>query len=338
VKGAIEFTTQESDYKATGHGVLSGEHYVYQANVDENYDGSKNDGASLRMWWHRKPGRNQRMHLLGPTVASPPFNSIDLCLYQIGDFHQCHDNNISITIADYKQVGAWYEQTDGPIAYFGSDISDIFIHCNDDCIKSYYSDAKLSRATIWKVKNDPVIQMGWASYNVRGIEIDTLNIIHSRYISYDPYVPRAIIGASPKYCDNAPDKHKCEQHEVDNHSARAMSIKNVHCETICPALMTVNPLVNYLDFKIEGVYLDGLINACDIGLSRIPAYSDGVGGVDAPWFTVEMDVKISEWIVGDTTISMKADNWQRDQLGKFDISATGGSGSGYWGQWTINEA
>src|SRR5690349_11936704 len=51
VKGAIEYSTK-SNFYATGHGVLSGEHYVYQANVATYYQAIKSDHTSLRMWWH----------------------------------------------------------------------------------------------------------------------------------------------------------------------------------------------------------------------------------------------------------------------------------------------
>ena len=48
VKGAIEYTTK-ADFYATGHGVLSGEHYVYQANPASYYQAVKSDATSLRM-------------------------------------------------------------------------------------------------------------------------------------------------------------------------------------------------------------------------------------------------------------------------------------------------
>ena len=47
MKGAIQFKTTSKVFHATGHGVLSGEDYVYQ------YVSCKDDGTSLRMWWDR---------------------------------------------------------------------------------------------------------------------------------------------------------------------------------------------------------------------------------------------------------------------------------------------
>lgn len=55
VKGAIEYFTKHNFY-ATGHGVLSGENYVYQANAADNYVAVKSDTTSLRMWWHNNLG------------------------------------------------------------------------------------------------------------------------------------------------------------------------------------------------------------------------------------------------------------------------------------------
>ena len=69
----------------------------------------------------------------------------------------------SSTWSDYKQVGAFFFQTDGPELYAGSTAHDVFYHTNDDTIKIYYSNVAVRRVVVWKGHNDPVIQMGWAS-------------------------------------------------------------------------------------------------------------------------------------------------------------------------------
>lgn len=94
VKGAIEYTTEASHFAATGHGVLSGEHYVYQANPLENYSSVKSDRSSLRMWRHNRVLSGQSFLLRGPTVVAPPFNTMDLFGPGSG----------AVQISDYKQV------------------------------------------------------------------------------------------------------------------------------------------------------------------------------------------------------------------------------------------
>jgi hypothetical protein len=52
-KGAVEYTTANMDFYATGHGILTGEIYVYQANVEQAYTAEKSNLTSLHMSWHR---------------------------------------------------------------------------------------------------------------------------------------------------------------------------------------------------------------------------------------------------------------------------------------------
>lgn len=298
VKGAIEYSTQQ-DFYATGHGVLSGEDYVYQANAAENYVAIKSDGTSLRMWWHNNLGGGQTWYCMGPTIAAPPFNTMDF------------NGNSDITshISDYKQVGAFFFQTDGPEVYPNSVVHDVFWHVNDDAIKAYYSGASISRATIWKCHNDPIIQMGWTVRSVQGVTIDTLNVIHTRYIKNETVVPTAIIGASPFYRSGM---------SVDPNQSISLTISNVVCEGLCPSLFRITPLQSYRDFVVSNVsFPDGLqTNNIGVGESIIPAASG-----------VTMNLEISNWMVAGQKVTM--DNYQSDSLGQFDIDRS------YWGQWSI---
>ena len=151
VKGAVQFSTADSTFHLTGGGVLSGEHYVYQANPTTYYQGVKSDGDSLRMVSHYAVRPGQHWHCAGVTVANPPFNTID--------FFGAED--MSATVADYKQVGGYFFQTDGPTLPRNSMMQDVFLHVNDDAIKAYHSGLRVERVIVWKGHNDPVIQVGW---------------------------------------------------------------------------------------------------------------------------------------------------------------------------------
>ncbi|KAG7294581.1 hypothetical protein NEMBOFW57_004657 [Staphylotrichum longicolle] len=299
VKGAIEYTTK-SDFYATGHGVLSGEHYVYQANPATEYQALKSDSTSLRMWGHNALGGGQTWYCQGPTINAPPFNTMD--------FYGSAD--ITTRISDYKQVGAFFFQTDGPQLYPNSQVHDVFYHVNDDAIKTYYSGASLTRATIWKGHNDPVIQMGWDTRDVSGVTLQDIHIIHTRYIKSETYVPSAIIGASPFYRRGR---------AVDSSKAVSLTIKNLVCEGVCPALMRITPLQNYRNFLVQDVaFPDELqTNSIGTGKSIVPASSEGL----------EFGVTIANWTVGGQKVTM--DNFQSDRLGQLDIDVS------YSGQWTI---
>ena len=84
IKDAIEDTTKREFY-ATGHGVISGEHYVYQANPTEYYQAKKSDQYSLRMWWHNNLGGGQNWYCW-PTLMSP-LNTMDF--HGSGDISVC---------------------------------------------------------------------------------------------------------------------------------------------------------------------------------------------------------------------------------------------------------
>ncbi|KAJ5799692.1 CAZyme family GH49 [Penicillium psychrosexuale] len=310
VKGGIEYTTTAQDFYATGHGVLSGEIYVYQANVDQGYTAVKDDVTSLRMWWHRSVTSGQIWHCVGPTLTSPPFNTMDLM-----DGSSDRDD-ISVDIYDYKQVGAFFMQTDGPQMYTNGSVHDVFYHVNDDAIKTYYSGVTASRLTVWKAFNDPIIQMGWTPREVSGVTIDTLNIIHSRYRKSENGVPSAIIGASPNYdgSDN-----------VDNSMSISMTISNVYCEGPCPGLFRLTPLQNYKNFSVKGVsFPDGLIGgSVPVGDTIIASTSDTTYNGST---SLSMELDISEWTVQGQAVT--GDN--ADSLGQFSIN------SAYSGQWSIS--
>jgi hypothetical protein len=304
VKGAIEYTTK-SDFYATGHGVLSGEHYVYQANPATHYQAVKSDATSLRMWWHNNlgggGGGGQTWHCHGPTITAPPFNTMDF---------NGSPAAITTRISDYKQVGAFYFQTDGPQLYPNSQVHDVFYHVNDDAIKTYYSGATVTRATIWKGHNDPVVQMGWDSRDVRDVTLRDIYIIHTRYIKSETYVPSAIIGASPFYLPG--------RRSVDRKKIISLTITNLVCEGPSLALMRITPLQNYRGVVVEDVaFPDGLqTNSIGTGRSIVPA-SDGLG----------FGVTISNWTVGEERVTMA--NYHADSLGQLDIDES------YWGQWTV---
>merc|ERR1712216_9527 len=127
VKSAIQFTNNVSEeVKLTGRGTLYGGDYVYQANPDEGYKSVKDDINSLRMLWHRGNDlKNQKFTLDSVTVAAPPFNVHDFCYGGTCGTLQ----GLRLEANDYKQVGAFFAQTDGLMPYSGS-ISNSFLHVN----------------------------------------------------------------------------------------------------------------------------------------------------------------------------------------------------------------
>lgn len=315
IKGAIEYQNNVSAIiKATGHGVLSGEQYVYQANIADGYTNNKSDATSLRMW-SGNLNQNQTWICQGPTIAAPPFNTMD--------FHgepECH-------VSDYKQVGAFFWQTDGMAIYPNSKFHDIFYHIGDDGIKAYYSDVQVDRINIWKTTNDPIIQMGWAPRNVTNFTANDLFVIHARFPGPNMVVPSALIGASPSYTDIDATDAASLGSRISN-----FNINNIRCEGICPSLLRWNMLQNYDNYTIDGVHIEEFApEDTGIGISIINQFTDPNGsqvqlGKQSPG---NIGLTIKNYFVGKTQVTLANDNWQSDSIGKMNIAGS------LWGRWTI---
>ncbi|WAO87398.1 Hypothetical protein NCS54_00470500 [Fusarium falciforme] len=317
VKAAFEFTTRHADFYTIGNGVVSGEHYAYMANTIQNYTAVKDDRYSLRMFWHQSVMDNQTWHCVGPTLNSPPFNTMDLHPM----YHTPHeeDNKASAHIRDYKQVGAFYFQTDGTQMYNGT-VRDVFWHVNDDAIKLYHSGAQLDRLTIWKARNNAVIQMGWKPRNVGGVSVNKVRIIHNRWIQPNAYVPSSILGVSPIYADPK---------EIDPSRKMSLRINDLVCEGICAALMTIAPLQNF-DLEIQNVRFEKMHNDTVVRLGRSVVGMDAGEGVDN--FTpgqgnLTLGIAIRNWTIGGQRVD--GTNWREDQLGQLYIHPD------FYGDWSI---
>lgn len=266
VKGAIEFTTGASTIKATGHGVLSGEQYVYQANTADDYQNIKSNADSLRMWsGYSTPGEQQTFFLAGVTTNAPPFNSIDFT----GDL-----DTISIDQSDYKQVGAFFGQTDGTTLHTGSSVRDTFYHSGDDTIKTYGSNISVSDVVVWKGKTAPVIQFGWLSRNLSNITVDGVDVIHMKYSSNTSHP--SIIGANQVYGYSEDDTSTAN---LDN-TVRDVYFGNIRAEGIGGNLMRIVPLAHYDNITIENVSLEAFSERSNsIYRSEFPLWKDEDGDV-----------------------------------------------------------
>lgn len=317
IKGALEYTTSNDNFYTIGHGVLSGEHYTYQANTIKNYVADKDDRYSLRMIWHQSVLDSQTYHCVGLTLNSPPFNSMDL---QPKD-HTPHeeDNKVSSHISDYKQVGAFYFQTDGTQMYRGT-VRDAFWHINDDAIKLYHSGADIDGIVIWKARNNAVIQVGWKSRDVEDVTVRNVRLIHNRWVAPDAYVPSAILGSSPFY-DSAP--------EVDALKTMNLFLTDFTCEGRCAALLTIAPLQNF-NVTMRNIHFESIFEDDKIALGRSAVgmnISERVNNYIPGQEKLTMGLHIQNWTIGGAKVDMT--NWEADQLGQLDIHPD------FYGDWTI---
>ncbi|KAL9114673.1 MAG: hypothetical protein Q9227_001351 [Pyrenula ochraceoflavens] len=302
VKGAIQFSSSSPNLKATGYGVLSGEQYVYQANVNDGYKNSFSNNDDLRMWSGVSyPNIQQTFTLVGPTINEQPFNSMDFS----GDM-----DTLTMRVDQYKQVGAWYGQTDGLENYPGSHVSNVFYHSNDDTIKTYYSNVVIENVVVWKGTTAPTVQFGWSSRDISNITVQNIDIIHSRYINNDSHP--ALIGSHQLYDTSNPDA--TDTATITN-TISNFALRNLRSEGISGNLFLITPLQNLNNFTIENVEIEQFPAGTDAtGQSHLQQMTNEEG-----WPVALTNVQIKGFSVNGTDITQQADNWAAGDVGGLNL-------------------
>lgn len=320
VKGAIQYESHELDLRATGFGVLSGEQYVYQANTAQNYENIKSDNTSLKMW-RGESAVGTRWTIHGLTTNAPPFNSMDFYGEDLGSF--------SVDASDYKQVGAFFGQTDGIQMYPGSHVRDVFYHVGDDGIKTYYSNVLCERMTVWKTNNAPIVQFGWYSRDVTNVTVDAVQVIHTRYVTQEIFWPRGLLGSAVSYLDQESTATADVTKTLSNYR-----VTNARCEGICPNLVGINPLQNIDTMLLSNIWIEQLAPlTTEVGQSRFRVFTDANHGNKTVSLGANspdnLGLVIEDYYVAGEKISFDKDNWQHDKLGQIDFDP-------HWeGRWTI---
>lgn len=77
-------------------------------------------------------------------------------------------------------VGAWTYNNDGLPNPSGatSIIKNAFIHADDDALKMYNSDSKITNCVIWQSNNGAPIQFGWFPKTVSNVTRNDIDVIH----------------------------------------------------------------------------------------------------------------------------------------------------------------
>lgn len=302
VKGAIQFTTEAATIKATGHGVLSGEQYVYQANTAAGYTNNGSNIDGLRMWSAYSCSETQQTFVLqGVTTNAPPFNTVDIT----GDV-----DSLSMYQRDYKLVGAFFGQTDGTTLYSGSNVADTFYHSGDDTIKTYGSNITVRDVVVWKGKTAPTIQFGWASRNMSNITVDGIDIIHMKYNSNLSHP--SIIGANQLY-----DYAETQTDTADlSSTVRDVYFGNIRAEGISGNLMRIVPLANFENITVENVSIEQFGEASTgIHQSQLPTWTDADGNeVNIAGFTV------TNFTVAGVIVAESLANYGANALGALNIA------------------
>ncbi|KAF1355286.1 glycoside hydrolase [Delphinella strobiligena] len=273
VKAAVEYTSTASAIKVTGHGVLSGEQYVYQADPTDSYQNHNVNASPLRMWKGTAgPNRQTTWLINGPTMNSPPFNSMDW----IGNL-----DSLSVLCTDYKQVGGYFSQTDGMEMYSGSVFKNLFYHTNDDTIKTYHSNISATNILVQKASTAPVLQFGWANRNLSDVTVANVTVIHSRWNSNlsNP----GLVGSNNLY-DPSTTSTSATNYSTASTSSLASNIflSNFRAEGISGPLFRIYALENLANITLANFWIEGFGSGNgydDVGIpeSFMPAMRDAGG-------------------------------------------------------------
>lgn len=326
VKGAFEFTGNNSLYKVTGYGVLSGEKYVYAADKDTanghtpytHLSSSKSncDGTCLKLLQFFSNNADQQLDIQGITINAPPFNSFVV----YGD-----TDSFQTDVTHYKQVGSWYYQTDGIELYEGGLLSNSFFHANDDVIKLYHSNINAQDLVVWKGENGPVLQFGWASRNISNIRAENIDVIHNRIYWKDQKSNTCLINSTDLYSSTP-----LEQDRISlSNTISNLDIINFRSEGKNHCAMRLMALSNWNNIHINGLDIEAWNDlAIDSQLSLFKARATD----DDPPQTVaigegEAGLHIENYRVAGQVITKADDSWRSNSTGRLNFDGT------LWDNW-----
>ncbi|CAF3653128.1 unnamed protein product [Rotaria socialis] len=319
VKGAFQFQSTDN-IKVTGFGVLSGEKYVYEADVANNYHHSIHNqcwATCVKMLRFTSDyGKEQYLQLHGITISEPPYHSFVV----YGD-----DQTFHMSVSSYHQVGSWYWQTDGLEIYRGSSLANTFFHSNDDVLKIYHSDVIVRNIVVWKNENGPVIQWGWSPRTINNVTVDQIDIIHNRIWWSDIKHNTCIINSATHYDDTESTNTADPNQLIED-----LIISNIRSEGMNSCAMRIYALSSIQSITIKNLWIEQW-NQLDKSsqISIFKAYEDKNGNqvTIGNQSNDKKGLALINYTVGTTKITKVANNWQDTSVGRLYFDAN------LWDSW-----
>lgn len=314
VKGAFQFLTHGSSLEVSGHGVLSGEQYPYEADTNNGYEHRSEQnanchGSCVKMLQFESTGAPQTLTLDGVTVANPPYHSFVMYGVEDGPF--------AMRVNNYQQVGGWYWQTDGLELYRGTTLANSFFHANDDAIKLYHSHVRVRNTVVWKNENGPVFQWGWTPRNVEDVVVDGTSVIHNRMYWNDQKRNTCIINSASSYIDG----NASNTADV-THTIRDMTISNTHVEGMANCAIRIYPLQNLERITIDGLHIEswnGLTMPAQESFFDRFTDAEGTPVRIGNQTTDGEGLLLHNYTVGGVPVIKAGDNWAHNELGRLNF-------------------
>ncbi|MEU2431645.1 family 49 glycosyl hydrolase [Streptomyces sp. NPDC007861] len=336
VKGAFRFFHDtQSLYKVTGHGVLSGEQYVYEADTANNYDhraatSSNCHRTCVKMLQFESSGTQQHLDLQGVTINEPPYHSFVVYNEQNTG---TDEHPFEMRVDNYKQVGSWYWQTDGIELYQGSTMKNTFFHANDDVLKMYHSDVTIDDTVVWKAENGPVIQWGWTPRTIDNVLVTNTHVIHNRMFWKDVKYNTCVLNSSSHWEDMGSTTKADPGKTVRN-----MRFENITVEGMTNCAIRLYALSSTENIHVKNLRIDGW-NALDLSAqaSKLKRYSNASGQKVTIGNETSQGkgLKLENYTVGGTVVEKTGGNWAHDKAGRLDFDAENWDS---WNAWSSSGA
>ncbi|MDX2024084.1 MAG: hypothetical protein SF187_27840 [Deltaproteobacteria bacterium] len=166
VYGALSVSPRPR-FHLTGRGVLSGKKFVWRAakktllhQTGECWD------TCIKMF----------------EIKDVPDVVIDGVTIVEAPYWNFQSDGLRMQMRNFKMLGNWRWNSDGPDIGEGSIVEDCFVQSNDDMFKMYWSRGTVRRCVAWHMHNGPVIQLGWWMKNISGLRASDIDVIHSEWI------------------------------------------------------------------------------------------------------------------------------------------------------------
>jgi hypothetical protein len=312
VKGAFTFWGSGegvSEYKLTGFGVLSGEQYVWSADPAHNYTHTSGGYGQLKMVQLQCNAGCAAMTIHGITMSEPPFYS--MVIYGDAD----PSLGLAVDVARYKQVGAWYWETNGIElgsqgggAWGWGKVEDSFMHCNDDCLILWHANNTATDVTIWHGTNGANIQLGWVPRMLTNVSVDGVDIIHNLMGWSDDKGNNGVINAAPLIPGFAVNP----TFELGD-----FVLRNIVSEgaTLCALRLAVE--MTYRSLVVENLAIDEW-NQLGPAAQRSSFYQADPQRFITP---ARGALVLENYTVGGALITRAANNWQAAAAGRLNFSA-----------------
>ena len=319
VKGAFRFPHDtQTDYKVTGLGVLSGEQYVYEPDTRNGYQHNVSDNCHVdcvKMLQFESSNSGQTLDMQGITINEPPYHSF--VVYAHEGETEIGVEDFRMNVANYKQVGSWYWQTDGIELYDAGRMQNTFFHANDDVLKMYHNDVQIENTVIWKNENGPVIQWGWTPREIDGVTVTNTDIIHNRMYWKDVKYNTCVFNSSSHWQDMGATDRADITTTVQN-----MTFIDTRVEGALNCGIRVFALSDTENINIDGFTVDEW-NDLDVNsqASLLKRYTDNTGAkVTIGNETTDGNgIRLHNYTVGGTPILKAGNNWASDELGRLNF-------------------